>query len=144
MNKAHIETIRDFNRFYTTVLGVVNSSILDSDFSLTEARIIYEVYHHKGITARELKEKLVLDEGYMSRISKKLVKEEILARKQSAGDKRIFGLELTGKGKKAFAVINRQSDRQVEQLVAHLGLRQQSRLAALIGEVKQLLTPAKV
>ncbi|HEY8915810.1 MAG TPA: MarR family transcriptional regulator, partial [Chitinophaga sp.] len=65
MKKELVNTLRDFNRFYTTVLGVVNNHILESDYSLTEARIIYEVNEQEGITARTIKEKLQIDEGYM-------------------------------------------------------------------------------
>jgi DNA-binding MarR family transcriptional regulator len=139
MKKELINSLRDFNRFYTTVLGVVNNHILESDYSLTEARIIYEVNEQEGITARAIKEKLQIDEGYMSRMVAKLVKQGILKKKQSKEDKRIFALALTGKGRQIAADINLQSDEQVKSLVKHLDLKEREHLAGLIIQVKQLL-----
>jgi len=139
MKKELVNTLRDFNRFYTTVLGVVNNHILESDYSLTEARIIYEVNEQEGITARAIKEKLQIDEGYMSRMVAKLVKQGILKKNQSKVDKRIFGLALTAKGRQIAADINRQSDEQVKSLVMHLDTKEREQLAGLIIQVKQLL-----
>lgn len=139
MKKELVNTLRDFNRFYTTVLGVVNNHILESDYSLTEARIIYEVNEQEGITARAIKEKLQIDEGYMSRMVAKLVKQGILKKNQSKEDKRIFGLALTAKGRQIAADINRQSDEQVKSLVKHLDPREREQLTGLIMQVKQLL-----
>ncbi|WP_217604580.1 MarR family winged helix-turn-helix transcriptional regulator [Chitinophaga sp. GbtcB8] len=139
MKKELVNTLRDFNRFYTTVLGVVNNHILESDYSLTEARIIYEVNEQEGITARAIKEKLQIDEGYMSRMVAKLVKQGAVKKKQSKEDKRIFALALTAKGRQIAADINRQSDEQVKNLVKHLDLKEREQLAGLIMQVKQLL-----
>jgi len=139
MKKELVNTLRDFNRFYTTVLGVVNNHILESDYSLTEARIIYEVNEQEGITARTIKEKLQIDEGYMSRMVAKLVKQGILKKNQSKEDKRIFALALTGKGRQIAADINLQSDEQVKGLVRHLDTKEREQLAGLIMQVKQLL-----
>jgi len=139
MKKELVNTLRDFNRFYTTVLGVVNNHILESDYSLTEARIIYEVNEQEGITARAIKEKLQIDEGYMSRMVAKLVKQGILKKNQSKEDKRIFGLALTAKGRQIAADINRQSDEQAKSLVKHLDPKEREQLAGLIMQVKQLL-----
>jgi DNA-binding MarR family transcriptional regulator len=144
MKKELVNTLRDFNRFYTTVLGVVNNHILESDYSLTEARIIYEVNKQEGITARAIKEKLQIDEGYMSRMVAKLVKQGIMRKKQSKEDKRIFALALTGKGLQIAADINRQSDEQVKTLVKHLSIKEQEHLAGLITQVKQLLEKGNV
>jgi DNA-binding MarR family transcriptional regulator len=139
MKKELIHTIRDFNRFYTAVLGIVNNHILESNYSLTEARIIYEVGSQEGVTARAIKEKLQLDEGYLSRMVAQFVKQGIMVKKQSREDKRIFALDLTAKGKQIAADINRQSDKQVEQLVKHLDTREREQLVSLMVQVKQLL-----
>ncbi|WP_315823885.1 helix-turn-helix domain-containing protein [Paraflavitalea speifideaquila] len=81
--KELIHTLRDFNRFYTAILGIVNNHILESNYSLTEARIIYEVYNESGITARAIKEKLQLDEGYLSRMVARFVKQGIMVKNNS-------------------------------------------------------------
>ncbi|HEY8919475.1 MAG TPA: MarR family transcriptional regulator, partial [Chitinophaga sp.] len=84
-------------------------------------------------------EKLQIDEGYMSRMVAKLVKQGILKKNQSKEDKRIFGLALTAKGRQIAADINRQSDEQVKSLVKHLDAKEREQLAGLIMQVKQLL-----
>ncbi|HEY9008970.1 MarR family winged helix-turn-helix transcriptional regulator [Ohtaekwangia sp.] len=141
MQKQIIASVREFNRFYTAILGVVNDHILEGDHSLTEARIIYELNSHQGITAREIKEKLRVDEGYMSRIVNQFQKKGILRKKQSKEDKRVYLLELTLKGKRIAREINRQSDAQVENLVKHLSDKERERLVELIVQVQKMLTP---
>lgn len=140
MTNEVIPSIREFNRFYTTVLGVVNNHILDSEYSLTEARVIYELASSGKLTAREIKEKLLLDEGYISRIIARFLKNGVIFKDQSSNDKRAFLLRLTAKGKQVFNMINDQSDRQIENLIQHLSKTEQEKLAALIVQVKHLLT----
>jgi DNA-binding MarR family transcriptional regulator len=140
MGNEVINTLRDFNRFYTAILGVVNNHILESEYSLTEARIIYELSHSKALTAREIKEKLEVDEGYMSRIITRFVKNGLLRKKQLINDKRAYTLELTAKGKKMADIIDQQSNAQVATLIQHLSKTEQEKLAHLITQVKALLT----
>lgn len=140
MENETVNAIREFNRFYTIVLGIVNHHILESDYSLTEARIIYELARAGGLRATELKEKLHIDEGYMSRILGRFVKDGILEKKQSKEDKRNYLLRLTVKGRKIAELINKQSDRQIAQLIGHLGKEEQDKLVASITQVKELLT----
>ncbi|HEU4551517.1 MAG TPA: MarR family winged helix-turn-helix transcriptional regulator [Chitinophaga sp.] len=140
MGNEVINTIRDFNRFYTAILGVVNNHILESEYSLTEARIIYELSCSGALTAREIKEKLEVDEGYMSRIVARFVKNGLLRKKQLINDKRAYTLELTAKGKKMADIIDQQSNVQVANLIQHLSKTEQQKLAHLIAQVKALLT----
>jgi len=140
MNTRVINAVRDFNRFYTAILGVVNNHILESGYSLTEARIMYELSQAQDLTARELKEMLAVDEGYMSRIINKFVKNGILRKKQLANDKRAYTLALTAKGRKISGVIDQQSSRQVQDLIQHLDKAGQEKLAHLITQVKTLLS----
>jgi DNA-binding MarR family transcriptional regulator/GNAT superfamily N-acetyltransferase len=139
MKDEIISPIREFNRFYTTILGVVNNHILNSEYSLTEARVIYELANSGELTARGIKEKLQIDEGYMSRIIASFLKKDILVKKQSKYDKRLYPLKLTEKGKEIASEINEQSDRQIKDLVKHLSNTDQEQLVSLIVQVKDLL-----
>ena len=68
---ALIETARDFNRFYTNFLGLLNKAYLDSPFTLTDARILFEIGSHDGVSAAALVRDLHLDPAYLSRILKR-------------------------------------------------------------------------
>ena len=133
------QRIREFNRFYTAILGLANKHILASDYSFTEARVIYEINHSNGISAREIKEKLQLDEGYLSRIVNKLVKQGVIVKQQSNQDKRLFLLSLSAKGLQELAEINHHSNLQVENLTKHLNKDEKQKLNHLLQEAKQLL-----
>ncbi|HAS45689.1 MAG TPA: hypothetical protein DCS93_34725 [Microscillaceae bacterium] len=133
------QRIREFNRFYTAILGLANKHILASDYSFTEARVIYEINHSQGISARVIKEKLQLDEGYLSRTIKKLVKQGIIVKQQSNQDKRLFLLSLSAKGLQDLAEIDHHSNLQVESLTKHLNADEKQKLNQLLQEAKQLL-----
>jgi len=135
-----IEKIRAFNRFYTTVIGVTNNHILQSDYSLTEARAMFEVNSNPGITARQLKTELQVDEGYLSRLVAKLVKDKVVVKKQSKEDKRIFSLELSEKGKKIFARLNSRSSEDIATLIGHLTSSEKTELLTHFERIKTLLT----
>lgn len=139
MAKQIIESIREFSRFYTTILGVVNNHVLESEFSLPEARVLYELLAN-SFTVRELKEQLQIDEGYTSRIVSKLQKMGLLEKKQSLDDRRVYYLSLTGMGRKVAKRVDIASNQQAEKLVKHLKASDQVRLVQLLKEVKMLLS----
>jgi DNA-binding MarR family transcriptional regulator len=138
-----ISRIRAFNRFYTTVIGVTNNNIYQSDYSLTEVRVMFEACNNPGITARQLKTLLKIDEGYLSRLVAKLVKKKILVKKQSREDKRVFSLELSESGKRIFGELNKRSSEDISELVRHLTEEQLAELLSHLDRLKALLTKPK-
>jgi len=116
MDKEIIYDIRQFNRFYTKVLGLFNNQILDTDYSLTEARILFEISERTECIANILVQELNIDRSYMSRILRKLEKEELIEKKSSTIDSRKSLLYLTKKGEELLDQINIQSDVQIIQL----------------------------
>src|ERR1700691_2119464 len=82
------QSIRRFNRFYTRQIGLLNEGLLDSPFSLTEVRTLYELAHREQSTAVELCNELGLDAGYLSRILRKFAKKRLIAKKTSPKDGR--------------------------------------------------------
>ncbi|KMY49815.1 MarR family winged helix-turn-helix transcriptional regulator [Peribacillus loiseleuriae] len=116
MDKEIIYDIRQFNRFYTKVLGLFNNQILDTDYSLTEARILFEISERTECIANNLVQELNIDRSYMSRILRKLEREDLIKKKSSTIDSRKNFLFLTKKGEELLGKINIQSDEQINQL----------------------------
>src|SRR3982750_2931179 len=109
-----VEAIRRFNRFYTRQIGVLTEGLLDSTFSLTEARVIYELAHHEQTTASALGDELGLDAGYLSRILQSFKKRDLIHKHPSEIDRRQSDLRLTEAGQAAFAMLNARSQHQIE------------------------------
>ncbi len=116
MDKEIIYDIRQFNRFYTKVLGLFNNQILDTDYSLTEARILFEISERTECIANNLVQELNIDRSYLSRILRKFEREGLIEKKSSPIDSRKNLLFLTRKGEELLDKINKQSDEQVNQL----------------------------
>ncbi|PEK88623.1 MarR family winged helix-turn-helix transcriptional regulator [Bacillus mycoides] len=116
MDKELIYDIRQFNRFYTKVLDLFNNQFLNTEYSLTEARILFEISQKTNCIANNLVQELNIDRSYMSRILRKLEREELIKKKSSATDSRKNFLFLTKKGEELLDKINIQSDEQIYQL----------------------------
>ena len=129
---AEIDLVRAFNRDYTRRIGVLRDGLLDSPYSLTEVRVMYELAHRRGVAAAELAADLDLDRGYLSRLLKRFERAGLLQRAASASDARRWHLALTAQGRKAFAPLERRSQRQMGQMLSALDpLRRQTVLDAM-------------
>jgi DNA-binding MarR family transcriptional regulator/GNAT superfamily N-acetyltransferase len=117
---AQIAVVRAFNRFYTAKLGLLRKRHLDSEFSLTEGRLLYEIGASPRITASTLRSALALDAGYISRLLTSLTRRKFVRQAPSIADGREKLLTLTAKGRKAVARLNRLSDLQVETMLSSI------------------------
>src|SRR3954464_999507 len=111
-----VKAVRGFNRFYTRLIGVLDP-YLDSEFSLTEVRVLYELAHRDQPTATELGRDLALDTGYLSRILPRFEGRGWLARAPSPADARQSLLRLTDAGHAAFAPLQQKSRDEAAQLL---------------------------
>ena len=136
-----IEAVRRFSRFYTRRIGVLEEGVLGSEFSLTEARILYELAHRETTTASELAKELGLNPGYLSRTLKKLEDRRLLSRTPSTEDARQQHLALTEKGAQRFAELNGRSRNDIATMLARLSTAEEKRLIGALGEVESLLGP---
>jgi DNA-binding MarR family transcriptional regulator/GNAT superfamily N-acetyltransferase len=134
-----VEAVRRFTRFYTRQIGVLHEGLLNSPFSLAEARVLYELAHRDMPTAAELGTELGLDAGYLSRILRGFVKNGLLAKTPSEQDGRQRFLALTAKGRKAFAPLDRRSRDEVGAMLADLAPAEQARLIEAMRTVETLL-----
>jgi DNA-binding MarR family transcriptional regulator/N-acetylglutamate synthase-like GNAT family acetyltransferase len=134
-----VEAIRRFNRFYTRQIGVLTEGLLNSLFSLTEARVIYELAHHEQTTASALGDELGLDAGYLSRMLQSFKKHGLIDTQPSEADRRQRMLRLTQAGQDAFAMLNARSQRQIEAMLNQISLEDQQRLVAAMRGIEDLL-----
>ena len=134
-----VEAIRRFNRFYTRQIGVLNEGLLNSMFSPTEARVIYELAHHEQTTASALGDELDLDAGYLSRMLQSFKKHGLIDTQPSEADRRQRMLRLTQVGQDAFAMLNARSYRQIEAMLNQVPLEDQPRLIAAMRGIQDLL-----
>jgi DNA-binding MarR family transcriptional regulator/GNAT superfamily N-acetyltransferase len=136
---GRIAAVRRFNRFYTRRIGVLQEGLLDSPFSLAEARVLYELAHRAGVTAGELARDLGLDAGYLSRILRGFARRGLLSRAAADGDARRRPITLTAAGRQAFAPLDRASRREVAALLEVLSEPEQARLAGAMDAIHELL-----
>ena len=138
-NKQLIDAVRAFNRFYTRQIGLLDEGLLKSAFSLTEARVLYELAHRDGLTATDLGRDLGLDAGYVSRLLKKFERLQLISRSTLVSDARQSSIALTPAGRNAFAPLNKDSHDQVAALLDRLPASEQDRLVKSMRTVQALL-----
>ena len=139
---AQIAAVRRFNRFYTRQIGLLRKSYLGSPYSLTEARVLYELAQRKDVTAVELAGDLDFDAGYLSRILARFEKRGLLSRTPSLYDRRQADLALTAKGRKAFAPLDGRSAGQSAAMLDPLPREDRPRLIEAMRTIETLLTQA--
>jgi len=137
-----IAKVRRFNRFYTQKIGVLSEGLLNSAFTLTEARLLYELAHRDNTTATELGRDLGLDAGYLSRILAGFEKKKLLKRTPSETDGRRYHLALTEKGRKAFAPLNEASRAEIGGLLQPMSTSDRDRLAKAMATIEAVLGAA--
>src|SRR5882724_9510486 len=137
--EGRIAAVRRFSRFYTRQLGLLQESLVDTRFSLAQARVLYELAHRDKITASELAADLDLDHGYLSRILRRFGDDGLLKKVRAPSDGRQSLIAITAKGRKAFAPLSRNSHDQVAGLLGRLGEAEQARVIAAMATVETLL-----
>ncbi|MCP3459870.1 MULTISPECIES: helix-turn-helix domain-containing GNAT family N-acetyltransferase [unclassified Bradyrhizobium] len=134
-----VEAVRAFNRFYTRKLGVLDQQLLKTPFSLSEARVLYELAHGGERSAKEIGIELGLDPGYLSRIVQNFDEAGLIARRPLPTDRRQYQLSLTAKGRQAFARLERSSQEDVAAMLRPLTGADRKRLTGAMETVERLL-----
>ena len=137
--EQRVGAVRRFSRFYTREIGLLQASWLDSSYSLTQARVLYELSRRKACTASDLASELGLDHGYLSRILRGFADRGLITRQRSKDDGRQSVISLTGKGRKAFAPLDARSQREAGALIATLSGEEQSRVVDAMATIEGLI-----
>jgi DNA-binding MarR family transcriptional regulator/predicted GNAT family acetyltransferase len=138
-SERRIAAVRRFNRFYTQRIGVLRGAWLDSAFSLTEARVLYEIKQRGTATASEIGRDLVLDAGYLSRMLRGFHKRGLIRKDSSPDDARQTLLAMTAAGRKAFAPLEAQSDRDAAAMLGRIVEPEQDWLVGAMQTIENLI-----
>jgi DNA-binding MarR family transcriptional regulator/GNAT superfamily N-acetyltransferase len=139
--ESQVAAVRNFSRFYTRKFGILEPKLLDSPWTLQEARIIYEIAGRQSCTATDLVGALDLDAGYLSRTLQTLQRRQIVSRKPSKADRRAAEIALTAKGRAAFAELDGRSRREVGGLLGKLEPADRAAVVKAMAVIEQALEP---
>jgi DNA-binding MarR family transcriptional regulator/GNAT superfamily N-acetyltransferase len=136
---ADISAFRHFNRIYTRFIGTVTDSFLQTEYSLAEGRVLYEIANRTQPQAKEVGEALDMDAGYLSRILTKFEKAGLVARKPSKRDSRASDLLLTAKGEAAFRTLNSRAQNQARAILKPIEPSQRSNFIAAMQTIEGIV-----
>jgi DNA-binding MarR family transcriptional regulator/GNAT superfamily N-acetyltransferase len=137
---ARVEDVRGFNRFWTAEVGALDASHLGTPFSLGEARAIFELAQREATAVAELRARLDLDAGYLSRVLAELRERKLVVTSASDADARRQVARLTAKGRRAYEELNTRANEQVRALLAPLGDEEQRRLCGALSAARRILS----
>jgi DNA-binding MarR family transcriptional regulator/GNAT superfamily N-acetyltransferase len=140
---GQVAAVREFNRFYTARLGLLRKRHLDGVFSLTEARMLYEIGARPGMNASMLRATLDLDAGYISRLLGTLTRRRLVRQMVSKTDGRERLLTLSTTGERAVARLNELSNLQIQELLANLAVDERCALVEAMTKAHQILKMPK-
>ncbi|HKA67624.1 MAG TPA: helix-turn-helix domain-containing GNAT family N-acetyltransferase [Actinomycetes bacterium] len=136
---ARVAEVRSFNRFYTAIIGVLDEGLLDSPYTLTEARVIFELAQRDSSEVVALRRELGLDAGYLSRILARFESDGLVTRSRAAGDGRRQLVRLTDSGRRAYAALDASSAVRIRDLLGRLAEAEQRELLAAMESIRRLV-----
>jgi len=134
-----VAAVREFNRFYTNVLGLLREGLLDTPYSLTEARIIFELARQDEVEVAAMRRWLDLDAGYLSRILARFETDGLVCKSRSPGDGRRQLISLTQAGRAVFGRLDALSSDQIRGLLGAVPAGQRSRLTTAMASIREVL-----
>ncbi|KRB61502.1 MarR family transcriptional regulator [Rhizobium sp. Root708] len=141
MPDAIIEAVRDFNRFYTRFLGLLNKAYLDTPFTLTDARVLFEIGSHDGVSASTLTRDLQLDAAYLSRILKRFRAEGLIETKRDPDDQRSQVILATQEGLAQFRDLGARSSAQIAEHFDELATSEKQAVVGAMQTIRTHLDP---
>jgi len=135
-----VTDIRSFNRYYTKVIGLLDAGLADTPYSLSEARVLFELARAERTEVPELRAELGLDAGYLSRLLSRFESGGLVDRLRSADDARRQVIRLTPDGRATFELLDRRSTEEATALISRLDPGERRRLVAAMGTIRELLS----
>lgn len=144
VDRDRIAAVRAFNRRWTEIVGLLDAGLLETPYTLTEARVLYELAQRDDGTVdqRDLRDRLALDASYLSRTVARLRDAGVVATRPSPDDGRRVLVALTASGRDAAADLSARSDAQVAAILGRLGEADQQRLASAMTAIEHLMAGA--
>jgi DNA-binding MarR family transcriptional regulator/GNAT superfamily N-acetyltransferase len=143
MNRDHIRQVRSFNRTVTQRVGALTDDFLDRGRPLGASRLLYEI-GHAGAEVRDLRARLDLDSGYVSRLLRALERQGLVRGDASPRDARVRRMTLTPKGRREVAELDRRSDAFATSVLTPLSPTQRQSLTAAMAEVERLMRASAI
>ncbi len=143
LDQAAISKIRNFNRDYTKLLGIMNKKVLNTPLSWTEGRVLLEISFNNDKTPIEVANNLELDKSYTSRILKRFEKNGLIRKSPSATDSRSVDLCLTTAGQELVNKLNDRSNQQIQNLLTDLSTAEQKQFYQAMTTLDNLLFTRK-
>jgi DNA-binding MarR family transcriptional regulator/GNAT superfamily N-acetyltransferase len=137
---AVVAEVRGFNRFYTNLIGLLRGKYLDTPYSLTEARLLFELAQRDASEVTDLRRTVDIDPGYLSRILARFESDGLIARQRSAADGRRQVIRLTGGGREVVSGLDARSAEQTRDMLADLRNDDRRRLLDAMRTITETLT----
>jgi len=134
-----VSSVRAFNRFYTNVIGALRGRLLDTPYSLTEARVLFELGRDEATQVADLRRILDIDRGHLSRLLARFEADGLVVRERSAEDGRRQVIQLSDRGRATFEMLGARSDEEVRSLLAPLAEADQARLIKAMNTIRTIL-----
>lgn len=134
-----VASVRAFNRCYTEVIGLLGEGLLETPYSLTEARVLFELAQRDVTEVADLRRALALDPGYLSRLLSRLETDGLVGRARSRADGRRQIVSLTDVGRETFRALDERAADEVRTLLAPLSPDDQERLVAAMDTIRSIL-----
>ena len=139
VTEGDIGTVREFNRFYTGVIGVLGEGHVKTPYSLTEARVVFELAQREDTEVLALRHALGLDAGYLSRMLARFESDGLVTRERAPGDARRQIVRLTPQGREVFAMLDRRTVAEIRELLDGLPAADRHRLVASMRSIHGIL-----
>ena len=134
-----VSTVRAFNRFWTKTIGVLNASLLDSEYSLTEVRVLFEITQQPATTPTELRDALGIDSGYLSRILSRFKNEKVIQASTSEEDGRRQVITVTDQGRSLMADLDERASNQVREILGAISTEEEEKLVAAMTTIRRII-----